>query len=749
MVHRAYFIPASHHFRGRMKIIHIVRRYGPAGGMERYVWETTQELARLGHQVLVLCECCVAERPQGITVHELGRMVYRPRWLYYWRFGRRVEKWLRAHPHPGWLIHSHERVGVHHVTTFHGPPFASVRESPWWKMTSLRVAMHLHMERRELRVAQRIVPNSGVIARQLARYYPEYAHKLTEPVTPGVRCCTGRVPRAVPRDGGIIGFVGKEWQRKGLPRAVEIVSQLRRERPNLELWVIGPNEREIRHLFAGWQGGFRLFGWRGDTSHFGEIDVLLHPAKAEPYGMVISEAMAACVPVVVSDACGAAAQVNAQAGAIVALDEPTKKWVEAVVAQLDRTEVVPLFVRKWETVAQECVAIYTDAFCRVRRKIAVVVPKYGLVGGGERFASEITGRLARNEDFEIHVFANRWIANSDRIKFHKAPRVHFPRFLRQPFFAWFVGWKIKRMNFDLVHTHHWIFGADIFSLHGTPHAYWIRKVRNRHLGLYDYAFSAVERRAITGGASSWFLPVSFIAMEAFRREYATLPGRWQIVHPGVDVARFLAPDRAVCRADIRGRYGIGASDILLLFVGMNFEVKGLDTIITALAKVRAVRCEKNIRLLVVGRGDEDRYRKMAGSLEVAEAVTFAGTQVDGLERYYRAADIFIMLSKFDTFGMVVLEAMAAGLPVIVSPNVGAKDLVEEGVNGFVLPASSDADAAAERIALLSDATQRETMGVAAAQTASTHDWESLAETMEGFYRDALSRKQEAPQSNRP
>jgi UDP-glucose:(heptosyl)LPS alpha-1,3-glucosyltransferase len=90
--------------------------------------------------------------------------------------------------------------------------------------------------------------------------------------------------------------------------------------------------------------------------------------------------------------------------------------------------------------------------------------------------------------------------------------------------------------------------------------------------------------------------------------------------------------------------------------------------------------------------------------------------------------------------MVVLEAMAAGLPVIVSPNVGAKDLVEEGVNGFVLPASSDADAAAGRIALLSDAAQRETMGVAAAQTASAHDWENLAETMEGFYRDALSRK---------
>ena len=721
-----------------MKIIYIVRRYGPVGGMERYVWETTRELAKLGHQVQVLCECCVADKPQGIVVHELGAMIYRPRWFYYWRFGRRVEKWLRAHPQPGWLIHSHERVGIHHITTFHSPPFASVHVKPWWQKVSLRVAMQLYMERRELRVARHIVPNSEVIARQLAHYYPEYAHKLIDPVVPGVAHGIERTLRVAPKDGGIIGFIGKEWRRKGLPLAVEVAAQLRRERPNLELWVIGPDVREVRHLFVGWQGGYRLFGWRNDSSSIREIDVLLHPAKAEPYGMVISEAMAARVPVVVSDACGAAAQVSAEAGEIVPLVAPLQKWVDAVTAQLDRTEVAPSFVREWETVAQEFVTIYTEAICRMPRRIAVVVPKYGLVGGGERFASEITKSLARNENFEIHVFANRWIANSDRIKFHKIPIS--PRSLRPLFFAWFVKRMIDRMSFDLVHTHHWIFNADIFSLHGTPHASWIREVRNRHLSFFDHATNAVERRALKGGGSSWFLPVSSIAMDAFRREYATLPGRWQIVHPGVDVARFSTPDRAACRADIRGRYGIGAADILLLFVGMNFEVKGLGAIIVALAKARARRPEANIRLLVVGRGDEGKYHKIAQSQGIAEAVTFAGTQIGGLERYYRAADIFIMLSKFDTFGMVVLEAMAAGLPVIVSPKVGAKDLVEEGVNGFVLSAPQDTDAAAERIDRLSNTKQRETMGVAAAGRATMHDWERLAEKMESLYRDALSRK---------
>ncbi len=341
-----------------MKIIHIVRRYGPVGGMERYVWETTRELAKVGHQVQVLCETCVAEAPQGITVHELGVMIYRPRWLYYWRFGRRVEKWLRSHPQPGWLIHSHERVGVHHVTTFHGPPFATVRDKPWWKKISLRVTMQLFMERRELAVAHSIVPNSAIIRQKLAHYYPEYAHKLTQPVVPGVSQGVIRTKHSVPVKGGIIGFVGKEWRRKGLPLAAEIAAQLRRERPQLEMWVIGTNEHEVRHLFSNWQGGYRLLGWRSDTEHFREIDVLLHPAKAEPYGMVISEAMAARVPVVVSDACGAAAQVNPDAGEVLPLDAPVHLWMTAIARQLDRRNAPPEFVRGWNVVAAEYEAIY-------------------------------------------------------------------------------------------------------------------------------------------------------------------------------------------------------------------------------------------------------------------------------------------------------------------------------------------------------------------------------------------------------
>src|SRR3989338_290648 len=341
----------------KLKLLHVVRRYGPVGGMERYVWELTQELRDLGHEVEVLCEVCLAEKPHGIEVHELGTIAPRPRWLSLLRFGRRVERWLEANPHPDWLIHSHERLCSHHITTFHGPPFATVRDRPWWRKVSVRVAMQMYLERRELTVAKSIVPNSTVISDSLAHYYPELAHKLTRPVVPGVAPGITREPRNVPSDGGGIGFVGKEWQRKGLPFAVEVVTALRRTRPGLQFRVVGPAAAEVQHLFSGWQGGYQLLGW-SDQSHFTGFDVLLHPAKAEPYGMVISEAMAARVPVVISDVCGAAAQVTPAAGAVLPLSASIETWVNALEQQLGRSEPVPQFERSWRTVAQEYEVIY-------------------------------------------------------------------------------------------------------------------------------------------------------------------------------------------------------------------------------------------------------------------------------------------------------------------------------------------------------------------------------------------------------
>ena len=112
-------------------------------------------------------------------------------------------------------------------------------------------------------------------------------------------------------------------------------------------------------------------------------------------------------------------------------------------------------------------------------KIAVVVPKYGTIGGAEGYVSEVTERIAMDPRFEVHVFARRWQEKSGLVTFHRVPVLSFPKFLTTPSFAYFARRAMAGVAFDLIHAHDRIFDADLFSMHGIPHRLWVREVRKK------------------------------------------------------------------------------------------------------------------------------------------------------------------------------------------------------------------------------------------------------------------------------
>ena len=331
-------------------VIQIVRRFGPVGGMESYVYELSLQLQKLGYRVSVICERSYVKTPQGIGVHELGEIIRRPGWFAAFRFSSRVRRWLAAHPQEA-IIHSHERLGSHDITTFHGSVFAAERDKPWWKRVSLRKMMRMYQERRELEAAKCIVPNSALTKKQLIEYYPEFAHKLSEPIRPGVRIAKFREPRSISPTGGTVGFVGKEWKRKGLRIAIAAIKQLQLARPELRFIVKGVPPNILRRLMP--QQGKNYSDRRSTIVNFSEFDVLLHPASVEAYGMVISEAMAAGVPVVISDVCGACTDVSSNSGVVLPVTASITEWAQAIDSQLKRDIPVPRFERDWRVVAQE------------------------------------------------------------------------------------------------------------------------------------------------------------------------------------------------------------------------------------------------------------------------------------------------------------------------------------------------------------------------------------------------------------
>lgn len=148
-----------------------------------------------------------------------------------------------------------------------------------------------------------------------------------------------------------------------------------------------------------------------------------------------------------------------------------------------------------------------------RRRIAVVVQKYGLVGGGEKFVFELTERLALDPRWELHVFANQWRQGSDAVRFHHVPIIGFPRFLKPLSFAYFADRRIRTAGMDLIHTHERIFEADLLTAHGIPHATWVRDVRQKRPSLFDRAAAAVERRLVTSARCRRIMAVSSLVEE--------------------------------------------------------------------------------------------------------------------------------------------------------------------------------------------------------------------------------------------
>lgn len=369
-------------------------------------------------------------------------------------------------------------------------------------------------------------------------------------------------------------------------------------------------------------------------------------------------------------------------------------------------------------------------------KIAVVVSKYGLVGGGEKFVLELTERIASDRRYDVHVFANKWRPQSNGITFHKIPIISFPKFLTTISFAWFANRKMAKMNFDIIHTHERIFHADIFTMHSVPHRFWVKEVRRKSMSLFDYGTSWVEKSLINDGKCRMFLPVSGTTKEKFLREFRVDPGKVHVIHPGVDINRFNKLDRKACRYGIRKQFGIRETDAVVLFVSMNFELKGLDNLMAAMAMTKSKHPSEKLKLLVVGKGNEKKYGRLAQKSGIKNEVIFAGVWKDNIEQIYLASDIFAMPSGFDTFGMAVLEAMSASLPVIISDNVGAKDLVRDGINGFVVE-KEDIDTMSTRITFMLNMEKRQGMAKEAHDKAMKHTWDVMAKKVLKIYDEII------------
>jgi D-inositol-3-phosphate glycosyltransferase len=308
----------------------------------------------------------------------------------------------------------------------------------------------------------------------------------------------------------------------------------------------------------------------------------------------------------------------------------------------------------------------------------------------------------------------------------------------------------KGLKYDLVHSHYWMSGMVGLILKqkwNLPllqmfHTLGLMKQR---VGQTEEEREGPERiegeKKVLAGADR-----VVAATEAERSQLELLYDlnheRVTIVPPGVNIHHFypIPPDEA------KAAIGIAPDEHMALFVGRIEPLKGVDTLIRAMAILKR-DCKSFVcpdYLVIIG-GDPEghperdtdemmRLQALCAELGLDEIVLFLGKRgQDTLPYYYSAAEVVVMPSHYESFGMVALEAMACGTPVIASRVGGLAYLVKDGETGFFVPAQ-DPDALAEKLRLLFvNHPLRAKMGEQAAAYARAFRWERITEEISNLY----------------
>ena len=367
-------------------------------------------------------------------------------------------------------------------------------------------------------------------------------------------------------------------------------------------------------------------------------------------------------------------------------------------------------------------------------KIALVCAEIIRESGHGRYMLELARRLAT--DHEVHVYTNLY-QPVPGVHHHPVPAVIGINLFRVYSFWLASSWQLRGARYDIIHAiggctarrnvvtaqfcqRPW---ADELKKSGTggPGSGLAARLRRLYHEIYWRACDLLEAPAFTTGPDRRLIAVSGGVRRELADYYGADPAQVKVVYNGVEPGDFSVEALGPLRSPTRAALGVPEAAPVLLFIG-DFYRKGLATAIAALARLKTL----DVHLLVVGRGEIEGFKARAAEAGVADRLHFVGFQPD-VRPYFAAADAFVFPTRYEPFGMVITEAMAAGLPTITSRAAGASEVITPGESGLLLERADDADELAARLdELLADPERMRAIGAAARQAAAGVDWRYVA-----------------------
>jgi UDP-glucose:(heptosyl)LPS alpha-1,3-glucosyltransferase len=368
-------------------------------------------------------------------------------------------------------------------------------------------------------------------------------------------------------------------------------------------------------------------------------------------------------------------------------------------------------------------------------KLAIVRQRFNPYGGAERIVSRLLPFLEKRGT-EVTLIARKaegWGARRVLLvdPFYVGSLWRDRAFARAARRAW------MREGFDLVQSHERIAGCDVYRAGDGVHRRWLEirwetasfleRVRLRFNPYHAYVCKA-EKALFEHPRLRAVICNSNMVRDEIRRAFRIAPEKLHVIYSGVDLEHFHPRERERRRGAARAELGCAPRDTVFLFVGSGFSRKGVGAAIEALRRTG----NDAFWLVVAGRDrDEEKFRRQAAGAGLERRVRFAGAQ-DDVRSLYAAADCFILPSRYDPFPNTALEALAMGLPAIVSSRCGAAEVIEPGVNGWVCP-PDDPEGLAKIMREADGAVTSGGLEKAARASAERFGLEAMAEKMAELY----------------
>ncbi len=317
--------------------------------------------------------------------------------------------------------------------------------------------------------------------------------------------------------------------------------------------------------------------------------------------------------------------------------------------------------------------------------IAFCIFKYFPYGGIQRDLLKIAGEC-RERGMRVRIYAIRWLAEPPvGIEICVLPAKALSRHRLYERFAQLVQDDLAERPVDLVVGMNKMPGLDVYYAGDTCYqdkAHTQRGFLYRLLPRYR-SFLRAERAVFAPAGSTEILTIADAQAAVFKRCYGTPPSRFHPLPPGIERDRAAPHDRQAVRARIRARLGIAEADRLLLFVGSGFVKKGLSRVLRGLRALPGGLRNRTV-LYVVGDDNSARFALTARRFGLARRVCFLGGRND-VPDFLLAGDGLVLPALDETAGMVILEAMIAGLPALVTANCGYSAWLEKAEAGLVTP----------------------------------------------------------------